>query len=256
MNQFNFQNLNPATSPGSKSFTTAPLSLLKSSSPSICVLSVAYDIYLFNHFHYYGVEHTAELGSNLSVSLQITPPAKERLTTPLGFTTPTLFEQWCGFFYIPREPNKWKCCERGPTLFRRYPRLENLTVCTWLSLQRQFFLLSYLKTLSSGPAGVEPATFHSAVERSPNWANQASVIIGWWPGGGDNLNINYASFWLCIIDWSTNVFLLDIFRHKDVDLVIIRENTEGEYSHIEHEVCRIFKLFVKLLWSTCTVNSI
>jgi len=22
-----------------------------------------------------------------------------------------------------------------------------------------------------------------------------------------------------------------------VDLVIIRENTEGEYSHIEHEVC-------------------
>ena len=125
-----------------------------------------------------------------------------------------------------------------------------------MSLQRQFFLLSYLKTLSSGPAGVEPATFHSAVECSPNWANQASVIIGWWPGGGDNLNINYASFWLCIIDWSRNVFLLDLFRHKDVDLVIIRENTEGEYSHIEHEVCGIFKLFVKLLLSTCTVNSI
>ena len=128
--------------------------------------------------------------------------------------------------------------------------------CLHMSLQRQFFLLSYLKTLSSGPAGVEPATFRSAVKRSPNWANQASVIIGWWPGGGDNVNINYASFWLCIIDWSTNVFLLDIFRHKDVDLVIIRENTEGEYSHIEHEVCRIFKLFVKLLLSTCTVNSI
>ena len=35
-----------------------------------------------------------------------------------------------------------------------------------------------------------------------------------------------------------------------MDLVIIRENTEGEYSHIEHEVCRIFKLFVKLLLST------
>ena len=34
-----------------------------------------------------------------------------------------------------------------------------------------------------------------------------------------------------------------------MDLVIIRENTEGEYSHIEHEVCRILKLFVKSLLS-------
>ena len=33
-----------------------------------------------------------------------------------------------------------------------------------------------------------------------------------------------------------NISLLHT-RHDDVDLVIIRENTEGEYSHIEHEVC-------------------
>ena len=25
------------------------------------------------------------------------------LTTPPGSTSPTLFEQWCGFFYVPRE---------------------------------------------------------------------------------------------------------------------------------------------------------
>ena len=25
-------------------------------------------------------------------------------------------------------------------------------------------------------------------------------------------------------------------RHENVDLVMIRENTEGEYSHLEHEV--------------------
>lgn len=28
--------------------------------------------------------------------------------------------------------------------------------------------------------------------------------------------------------------------YKDVDVVTIRENTEGEYSGIEHEVCSIF----------------
>ena len=32
--------------------------------------------------------------------------------------------------------------------------------------------------------------------------------------------------------------LCDSYRHNDVDIVIIRENTEGEYSGLEHEVCR------------------
>ena len=26
-------------------------------------------------------------------------------------------------------------------------------------------------------------------------------------------------------------------RHKDVDMIIIREQTEGEYTSLEHEVC-------------------
>ena len=40
------------------------------------------------------------------------------------------FEQWCGFFYVAQEPDKCKCCETGPTVFRPYPRrLESLTVC-------------------------------------------------------------------------------------------------------------------------------
>ena len=42
-------------------------------------------------------------------------------------------------------------------------------------LQRQRFLLSYLKTLSVGPAGFEPTAFRSADRRSPNWANRAAV---------------------------------------------------------------------------------
>ena len=52
-----------------------------------------------------GAEHTTKLGSNLSVSLQITHPTQERLATPLGSTSPTIFEQWCGFFYVPQEPD-------------------------------------------------------------------------------------------------------------------------------------------------------
>jgi len=53
-----------------------------------------------------GAEQTTERGSNLSVSLQITNPAHERLTTPPGSMSPTLFEQWSGFFYVPQEPDK------------------------------------------------------------------------------------------------------------------------------------------------------
>ena len=53
-----------------------------------------------------------------------------RLTTTPGSTCPTLFEQRCGFFYVSEEPDKCKCCETGPTVFRPYPRrLESLTVC-------------------------------------------------------------------------------------------------------------------------------
>ena len=62
--------------------------------------------------------------------LQITHLALERLATPPGSTSPAFFELWGGFFYVPQEPDKWKCCETGPTVFRPYPRrLESLTVC-------------------------------------------------------------------------------------------------------------------------------
>ena len=54
----------------------------------------------------YNAEHTTELGSNLRVSLQITRAAQERLVTPPGSTSPTLFEQWHGFFCVPREPDE------------------------------------------------------------------------------------------------------------------------------------------------------
>ena len=40
------------------------------------------------------------------LSLQIAHPAQERLAIPPGSTSPTLFKQWCGLFYVPQEPDK------------------------------------------------------------------------------------------------------------------------------------------------------
>ena len=59
------------------------------------------------------------------------------------------------FFYVPHELiSAGKCCETGPTVFRPHPRrLESLT-SSQMSLQREHFLLIYLKILSVGPAGV------------------------------------------------------------------------------------------------------
>ena len=130
MNQFNFQNLNPGNITRRQVLYQSPLSLPKSSSPSICVLSVhMIFIYLITSTIWCRTHSRVGFQFTVSVSLKITHPAKERMATPLGSTSPTLFEQWCGFFYIPQEPDKWKCFEMGPTAFRRCPRrLESLTV--------------------------------------------------------------------------------------------------------------------------------
>ena len=110
--------------------------------------------------------------------LQITHPAQERLATPPGSTSPTLFDQWCGFLYVPQEPDKCKCCETGPTVFRPYPRrLESLTICR-CHCKGSIFSSVILETLSVGPAGVlEPLTSRSADRRSPNWANKAAAVM-------------------------------------------------------------------------------
>ena len=36
-------------------------------------------------------------------------------------------------------------------------------------------------------------------------------------------------------------------RHKDIDMVLIRENTEGEYTNLEHEVTSRTQLLKVLL---------
>ena len=48
------------------------------------------------------------------VSLQITHPAQKRLAAPYWSTSPIL--------YVPQEPDKFNCCETGPTVFHFHPR--------------------------------------------------------------------------------------------------------------------------------------
>ena len=69
-----------------------------------------------------------------------------RLTTPPGSTSPILFEQWCGFFYFPQEPDMCKCCETGPGFSslsektRKSNHLQiSLSFTTKTALSSQFF---------------------------------------------------------------------------------------------------------------------
>ena len=93
------------------------------------------------------------------------PAHAQRLTKDshnTGNFMPCSFRIVCGFFNIPQGTyiNMEGICETGPTVYRPYPRrLESLTIC-WFNYKRQHFLLSYFKTLSTGPAGVELTTSH------------------------------------------------------------------------------------------------
>ena len=74
-------------------------------------------------------------------------------TTTPGTTCPTLYEECVGALTSYRFITCARACKTGPMVYRPYPRrLESLTVCR-MSLQRQHFLLSYLRTLSVGRAG-------------------------------------------------------------------------------------------------------
>ena len=82
----------------------------------------------------------------------MTHSAQWSLATPLGSTrtctSPTPFKQWvCGgglFTSHKIEPGKWKCCEKGPTVFLPYLRkLEKVQpfadVITKAALSSQLF---------------------------------------------------------------------------------------------------------------------
>ena len=82
----------------------------------------------------------------------------QRLTTPPRSTSPTLFEQRCGFFYVPQEPDEGQCCETGPTVF--LPSISEKTSKSnrlqMLLMQRQHFLLSHNLRTSVQQTGAFP----------------------------------------------------------------------------------------------------
>ena len=100
-----------------------------------------------------------------------------RLTTPPGSTSPTLFKQWYTFFYVPQEPDMLSAVRRDLWLFILIREDYRKSNPLKMSLKRQHFLLSYLKTLSVGQPGFNPVTFHSADLCSLNLANQAAVRV-------------------------------------------------------------------------------
>ena len=59
-------------------------------------------------------------------------------------------------------------CETGPPVYSSYPRTCKSNHLQ-MSLQRQHFLLSYLKTPSDGRAGVELTTSRMAARCSTNF---------------------------------------------------------------------------------------
>ena len=88
--------------------------------------------------------------SNYCGPVTVPPPMRDR--PPHRGVRPLLFTKCVGSLTSHRI-YICKGCETGPTVYRPYPRrLESLTVCR-MSLQRQHFLLIYLRTLSVGPAG-------------------------------------------------------------------------------------------------------
>ena len=91
--------------------------------------------------------------SYIKISPYPNPPSPEKVSHTTGVYVPTLFEQWCGFFCVPQEPDKWKCCETGPMVIYGFSSLSEKTRKSKrlnMFLHRQHFLISYIKTLSVG----------------------------------------------------------------------------------------------------------
>ena len=66
---------------------------------------------------------------------------------------PTLFEQWCRSFYVPKEQISESATD-GTYGFSSLSEKTRKSNRLQMSMQRQHFLLSYFKTLSVGLAGI------------------------------------------------------------------------------------------------------
>ena len=103
----------------------------------------------------------------------IPQPVKVGHTT--GVCDPYSFRIVTWVLLRPTRTNQWKCAETGPSVFWSLSEKTRKSNHLQTSLERQHFLLSYLKTLSVCSARVWTATSLSTDPRSPSWANQAAV---------------------------------------------------------------------------------
>ena len=165
-------------------------------SQQVHISVIYYLLYLFhNHFHHMA-RNTQQSGLQFEGLLTDNPPSPGKVATPPGSTSPTLFEQWCGFFYIPQELDKWKCCEMRPMVFRPYRgKLESLTICRCHSKGSTFSSV-ILRPWVLVWTGFEPVTSRSADWRSPNWANQVVV-----KGTHQWTNFPYKSSCIILFTW-------------------------------------------------------
>ena len=79
------------------------------------------------------------------------PPEQKRVMIDhhTGDYVPYSFRSVRGFFNVSH-----KCCETGPPVLSSLSEKTRKSNYLQMSLQRKHFLLSYLKTLSLGPAGI------------------------------------------------------------------------------------------------------
>ena len=79
-------------------------------------------------------------------------PVKQGQTTTPGTPCRTLCEKCVGSLTSPTNQYTEKMQEKGPTVYRPYPRrLERLTICECHCKGSTFTSLSYFKTLNVGP---------------------------------------------------------------------------------------------------------
>jgi len=83
---------------------------------------------------------------------------------------PYSFRTACGFFYLLQSCELWRAASLS-SLSTKTRESNHLH----MQLQRQHFLLSYLKTPSVYPAWFEPPTSHTVGWYSTKWANWLAV---------------------------------------------------------------------------------
>ena len=108
------------------------------------------------------------------------------MATPPGSTSPILFEQWRGFFYIQQEQITEIAVRRDLRFFViiRVNWKDSVTICRCHYKGSTFFAV-ILRPWVLVRTGLEPATSRSA-DRCTFWANQAAVAnycaLTWWGG--------------------------------------------------------------------------